>query len=63
MAKSPTTDHAKAVSAFINGWITREEYQMCCNGEAWISGRAIWLNNGWSWSPYVFTYHGKVSHK
>lgn len=54
MAKRPQTAHGKALAAFTNGLITREEYQRCCIGRAWVSGRTIFMavrmfwRDGWT---------------
>lgn len=66
MAKRPTTDHAKAIGAYINGWITREEYQMCYIGEAWVSGKSLFAPGRMGWGrmrrdQWVFAYRGKVA--
>lgn len=37
-AKKPNNWHAKALSAFQNGLITREEYKDCIKGNAYIAG-------------------------
>ena len=63
MSKRAQTDHAKALSAFINGRISRDEYKMCVAGEAWVSGRAIWKPNGMGWSGYTYSYRGSVSYR
>lgn len=50
-AKRPRTDHGRALAAFVRGQITRREYQLCCIGDAWVSGRGIYLPDGaiWGW--------------
>jgi hypothetical protein len=37
-AKRSQTWHGRALAAFIKGQITREEYQMCVRGEAYVEG-------------------------
>ena len=49
MAKKAKSCHAKALAAFRAGWITREEYKLCCKEDAWVSGRTIYLSDGDSW--------------
>ena len=60
-AKKPQSYHGKALAAFQGGWITAHEYRLCLLEKAWVSGRAIWLENGhWGWIPHMFHFRGKV---
>ena len=49
MARAPKTDHAEAIRAFILKRITKEEFQLCCRGEAYVQGNWIMLPEGWGW--------------
>ena len=41
MAKAASTPHAKAQAAYLLGQISRDDYQLCCKGKAWVSGRYV----------------------